>query len=567
MKKIAKLLTLALGVLMLASCEDVPSPYGTVTPPPTPSEVIPTGDGTATNPFNVTAAVAKCKEIGTTESTEKYYVTGVVVTAGAADASYGNATFTIADEGGSAKFICFQVLGTDGKKMEEGYSFDVGDVVVVYGPMYNYKGNTPETAGKGAAWVISRNGEPTAKGGTPTPSGDPKGTGTKDDPFNIAAAIAKCVEIGTNPSTEKYYIKGFAVKDATASGGYGNISIDLGDTKDATSIFKAFQVAGTDGEKLKDGYEVKAGSEVVVYGPIYNYQGNTPETAGKSAAQIVTIDGKPTSDSGGDTPTETLGTKDSPLNVAKALEYINALEDNAKTDKFAFVKGTIKTIKTKDEDIAKYKNIDYIITDGTNELTVFRGKNLDNTDFTAAGQINVGDEVVVYGQLTKYVKDGNVTPEVAQGNYLVSLKSSGSGGGGGDTPSGDIGTESNPYTVSAALAKYAEAGTTQNVYVKAYIVGWVEGQAYAEGVKFNADATVKSNILIAESASETDATKCMPVQLPTGAVRNGVNLQENAGNFKKEILLYGNIDKYFSVGGIKSTSYAKIDSNEYGTKP
>ena len=263
MKKIAKLLTLALGVLMLASCEDVPSPYGTVTPPPTPSEVIPTGDGTATNPFNVTAAVAKCKEIGTTESTEKYYVTGVVVTAGAADASYGNATFTIADEGGSAKFICFQVLGTDGKKMEEGYTFDVGDVVVVYGPMYNYKGNTPETAGKGAAWVISRNGEPTAKGGTPTPSGDPKGTGTKDDPFNIAAAIAKCVEIGTNPSTEKYYIKGFAVKDATASGGYGNISIDLGDTKDATSIFKAFQVAGTDGEKLKDGYEVKAGSEVV----------------------------------------------------------------------------------------------------------------------------------------------------------------------------------------------------------------------------------------------------------------------------------------------------------------
>ena len=201
MKKIARLMTLALAVFTMASCEDVPSPYGTVTPPPTPSEVIPTGDGTATNPFNVTAAVAKCKEIGTTESTEKYYVTGVVVTAGAADAQYGNATFTISDEGSTAKFICFQVMGTDGKKMEEGYSFDVGDVVVVYGPMYNYKGNTPETAGKGAAWVVSRNGEPTTKGGGGgTTTDQPKGNGTKDNPYNVSGVLSYIANLGTATS-------------------------------------------------------------------------------------------------------------------------------------------------------------------------------------------------------------------------------------------------------------------------------------------------------------------------------------------------------------------------------
>ena len=482
MKKIAKLMTLALAVFVLASCEDVQSPYGTVTPPSKPSEVNPTGNGTADNPFNVTAAVAKCKEIGSTESTEKYYVTGVVVTAGTADAQYGNATFVISDEGSSAKFTCFQVLGSDGKKMTAGFMFNVGDVVVVYGPMYNYKGNTPETAGKGAAYVVTVNGERTDKGDTPTPSGDPKGTGTKDDPFNIAAAINKCQEIGTTASTDKYYVKGFVVKGGTVSGGYGNVSFDMADSKDGGAIFKAFQVAGTDGEKLKDGYEVKAGSEVVVYGPIYNYQGNTPETAGKSAAQIVTIDGKPTSDSGGDTPTETLGTKDNPLNVAKALEYINALEDNAKTDKFAYVKGTIKTIKTKDEDIAKYKNIDYIITDGTNELTVFRGKNLDNTDFTAAGQINVGDEVVVYGQLTKYVKDGAVTPEVAQGNYLVSLKSSGSGGG--DTPSGgNDGSLAKPFTPAEANAFIAtlaaDTNTDKDYYIKGKLVEYAKNGEFS----------------------------------------------------------------------------------------
>ena len=98
--------------------------------------------------------------------------------------------------------------------------------------------------------------------------------------------------MGETASTDKYYIKGIVVKGGTVSGGYGNLTFTMGDTKDAKDVFTAFQVAGTDGEKLADGYEVPAGAEVVVYGPVLNYKGNTPETAGKSAAQIVTVNGK-----------------------------------------------------------------------------------------------------------------------------------------------------------------------------------------------------------------------------------------------------------------------------------
>jgi hypothetical protein len=178
MKKIARLMTLALVVFTLASCEDVPSPFGTVTPPKGDSrgsDIPPTGDGTANNPFNIAAAIAKCKEIGTTESTEKFYVKGIVVSAGAADASYGNASFYMADaEDSSQKFYAFQVLGSDGKKMSAGYAINVGDVVVIYGPIYNYKGNTPETVGKGAAHIVTINGKKTDEGDTP--SGDAKGT-------------------------------------------------------------------------------------------------------------------------------------------------------------------------------------------------------------------------------------------------------------------------------------------------------------------------------------------------------------------------------------------------------
>jgi hypothetical protein len=129
--------------------------------------------------------------------------------------------------------------------------------------------------------------------------GDANGDGSENNPFNIAAAIAKCKEVGETASTEKYYIKGIVVTGGTASGGYGNVTFKMGDSKDATELFTAYQVAGSDGEKLADGYEVKAGSTVIVYGPIVNYKGNTPETSGKSAAQIVTIDGKKTNEGSG----------------------------------------------------------------------------------------------------------------------------------------------------------------------------------------------------------------------------------------------------------------------------
>ena len=421
MKKIAKLMTLALAVFTLASCEDVPSPFGTVTPPPTPSQVLPTGDGTASNPFNVTAAVAKCKEIGSTESTEKYYVTGVVVTAGAADAQYGNATFVISDEGSSAKFTCFQVLGSDGKKMREGFTFNVGDVVVVYGPMYNYKGNTPETAGKGAAYVVTVNGKKTDEGDTPTPSGDAKGTGTQADPFNIAAAIIKCQEIGTTPSTEKYYIKGIVVKGGTATGGYGNISFDMGDTKDATATFKAFQVAGSDGEKLADGYTVNAGDEVVVYGPIYNYQGNTPETSGKSAAQIVTINGKKTSEGGGGTPS----------GEAKAVTIAEFNATAESTDVWYQLTGTIKSLKEGDQ----YGNFD--LEDATGSVYVYGllsekgGEKKKFQELVAAQGLQAGTKITIIGNRGSY--NGQI--QVANA-YFVKVEGGGdTPGGGGDTPS------------------------------------------------------------------------------------------------------------------------------------
>ena len=116
------------------------------------------------------------------------------------------------------------------------------------------------------------------------------------------------------------------------------------------------------------------------------------------------------------------------------------------------------------------------------------------------------------------------------------------------------------------MAAAQAAGSGQNVYVKAYIVGSVDGQVYASGAVFGTNGTQKTNIMIAASASETDPEKCMPVQLPNTDIRAKLNLADNPDNYKKEVLLYGNIEKYFGVVGIKSVTYAEIGGNAIGTK-
>ena len=123
---------------------------------------------------------------------------------------------------------------------------------------------------------------------------EPEGDGSAASPFNIAAAIAKCQEVGTTTSSEKYYIKGYVVADAEASEQYGNITFELADSKDGGVRFTAYQMAGSDGKKLSSGFKVSKGDEVVICGKVVNYNGSKPETEGQGKSIIVSVNGKDT---------------------------------------------------------------------------------------------------------------------------------------------------------------------------------------------------------------------------------------------------------------------------------
>lgn len=355
MKKILfSFMALTVAAMTFTACEDVPAPYNVFDEgEDNPSEVEATGSGTAADPYNVAAAIEKCKEVGNTESTEKFYIKGKVAETTPSDDSYGNATFDLVDYEGGDAFKCFQVAGTDGKKLPNGFVFNKGDEVVVYGAIYNYNGKTPETVGKGAAYVVSVNGQSTEGGNTP-PAGEAKGDGTAASPFNVAGAIAKCQAIGQTAPEEKYYVTGIAQGAATADATYGNVTFDIADSEGGAK-FKCYQVAGSNGEKLPAGFSIKKGDVVVVYGPIYNYSGNTPETAGKSAAYIVTVNGKATNDNS--------GSGDNDGATAVTVAQFNAAAES--TEVWYKLTGTIKNLKDGDQ----YGNFD--LEDETGSVYVY----------------------------------------------------------------------------------------------------------------------------------------------------------------------------------------------------
>ena len=249
------------------------------------------GTGTEADPFNVAAAIAKCQEVGETASSEIFYVKGIVNADYTVD-SYKNATFDLVDaEGASQKFKAFRVKGVDGKALKEGYKIPKGATVIVSGKLVNYGGNTPETA-QNSGTLISVNGQAPQLDGEDSGSGatgEAKGTGTKADPFNVAAAIAKCQETGTTATTDIYFVKGIVNAEYTVDS-YKNATIDLVDAEGASQKFKAFRVKGADGKGLKEGYKIPKGATVVVSGKLVNYNGNTPETA-QNSGTLISVNG------------------------------------------------------------------------------------------------------------------------------------------------------------------------------------------------------------------------------------------------------------------------------------
>lgn len=152
MKRLANyLIATALLAFTLTSCEDVPSPFGEVVPPPSPeTDVIdPAGSGTEKDPYNVAGVLEFISGLGAdTPSEKEVYIKGYAVELTDISAQYGNATFTMSDDvdGKANKFTVYRAAGLGNQKVTDANFIKQGDVVVICGKVINYKGNTPQFA-------------------------------------------------------------------------------------------------------------------------------------------------------------------------------------------------------------------------------------------------------------------------------------------------------------------------------------------------------------------------------------------------------------------------------------
>lgn len=300
MKKIFQFLVIAVLALGFTACEDVPAPYSLFSEGAT---IVPKGDGTLNNPYNVTA-VKKFIEAGENLD-QPVYVKGIVYKIETIDLSYGSGTFYISEDGTekSPSFYVYRCKSLGNQSFMSQDELKVGDEVVLYGKVMNY-GGTYETA-QGEAYIFSINGK------SANATGEPEGDGTLANPFNSVAANAYIAAMAADVVSENdVYIKGKIASVEEAYGTqFGNASFTISDDGTSSNGFKVWRALYLNNEKYQEGQtQIKVGDEVIVCGKVVNFKGNTPETA-QGQAYLYSL----VSSEGGNTGGEGGGTVDTPI--------------------------------------------------------------------------------------------------------------------------------------------------------------------------------------------------------------------------------------------------------------
>ena len=297
-------------------------------------------------------------------------------------------------------------------------------------------------------------------------------TGTATDPYSVADARAA---IDANVGISGVYATGIVSAIPTAwSTQYNNITFNFVDEEGDSNFLQAYRCVNGDNVNAS---EVAVGDSVVVYGNLTKYNSTyefgqgcqlvslthpavaveaptfspvagtyaeeqtvTLNCATETASIFYTIDGTDPATSNSSTQYVNPITVSSTMTikavavmgqytstVASATYHICSAENPyTVTEALSFseypangiyVSGIVSTAPTS---LSSGTLTYYISVDGeaTNQLEVYKGKDLNNEAFTAVDDIQVGDIVTIYGNVQVY----NSTIEFASGNYLVSFE-------------------------------------------------------------------------------------------------------------------------------------------------
>ncbi len=376
---------------------------------------------------------------------------------------------------------------------------------------------------------------------------DSKADGTLAKPYSVEDAID---HQGEADKWVEGYIVGVYNFDATGDqfifdqSGFAEVksNILLADEAGVPSEYIAVQLLTND---IRDAFNLidnptNLGKKVKVYGSLEKYC----SISGLKGTIKAEIDGKLID-------CEVVAGEATPVTVA---EFNNKPVDaNVWYELTGVISGSINTT---------YGNFDLV--DETGSVYVYgltaTPQSVNDKSYASLG-LEAGDKIKIHGTRGDY--QGKI--EVMNA-YFVELVEKGEGGTEQPNPDqpgeGEPGSETDPYTIDEAFANQGVNDNGVQVWIEGYIVGFVDGMNYPNNAVFGTEGETLTNIIIAATADEKDTSKCLPVQLPKGAIRDGLNVVANPTNLGKAIKLQGTLEPYFGKPGIKNTKKAYLDGVE-----
>ena len=233
-------------------------------------------------------------------------------------------------------------------------------------------------------------------------------SGTLTNPFSVESAIAYCQTLSGN-SANDFYVKGKVSRIASNGefGSYGNATFFISDdgeflgeddkNPDKSHDFEVYRAIYLGNEKWTEGHaNISVGDEVIICGKLTLYNGIAETASGN--AYVYSINGATTDANG-------VGSQAYPFNIAGAINFIDNGGEND-----VFVKGIVSEIANNGQFGAQYGNGTFWISDDgvrhndpALDFEAYRALWLGNRKWQEGDDlINVGDEVLLHGQLTKY---------------------------------------------------------------------------------------------------------------------------------------------------------------------
>ena len=119
---------------------------------------------------------------------------------------------------------------------------------------------------------------------------------------------------------------------------------------------------------------------------------------------------------------------------------------------------------------------------------------------------------------------------------------------GGDGTSGKGNSISDAFTVSQAMASAGE----EDVWVSGYIVG---GDLSSSSARFTPPFSSRTNLVLGPRSSTSSRTSCLSVSLPSGYIRDELNLVDNPSVLGRKVCLKGDlVESYYGMPGLKNVA-------------